>query len=155
MRVAPTKRVCICAAVLTMILAVAAAIAACASDTQESTAADGSVPGGTLSVFAAAGLKNSFTELAKLFDQESGAQTSLVFDAAGVLQKQIAAGADADVFASSDPKFMTALVEKGFVDGPAATPFAGNTIVLIVPAGSASGIAGPAKCGMNFSPCWK
>lgn len=98
--------------------------------------------GETLSVWAAAGLKNAFTQLGEMFDGATGAQTTMVFDAAGALSKQIAAGAPADVFASADPKFMTALTDEGFVDEATVMPFASSEVVLIVPAESTLGLTG-------------
>ncbi len=94
-----------------------------------------------LLVSAAAGLKNAFTELGRVFDSSHDTKTTFNFAAAGVLEKQIEAGAPADVFASSDPKFIDLLVRAGLLDSSSVTPFATNRIVLIVPADSTADIS--------------
>jgi molybdate transport system substrate-binding protein len=92
-----------------------------------------------LVVFAAASLRESFTELGQWFEQ-SHAGTRVVFNFAGSheLRTQIENGAPADVFASADQKHMQALV----VDKGAAEPkvFARNEPVLVVPKGNPAGI---------------
>jgi len=94
-----------------------------------------------LTVSAAAALKGAFTEIAAAFDRANNAKTILNFDAAGTLQKQIEAGAPVDVFASGAPKQMNNLLEADLVDKVSVRDFAGNEIVLVVPADSTLGIA--------------
>lgn len=121
------RTIIITVATLTAVSSMALGLCGCSS---------GATTGGPeLSVWAAAGLKSAFTELAQVFDQKNGSVTNLVFDSAGALQKQIAVGAPADVFASSDPEFMAKLAEEGFVETSVVRPFASNEVVLIVPAG--------------------
>jgi len=95
-----------------------------------------------LLVSAAAGLKNAFTEIGRVFDQSNNAETTFNFNAAGALQKQIEGGAPADVFASADPKQMNNLLSADLADAASVRTFAGNEIVLIVPADSNLGITG-------------
>ena len=149
MRSLSARPVLVFVVALTTLIAMVSALAGCGSDAGGSGAPEETTVSTargadaiTLSVWAAAGLKNAFKELATAFDGEAGSETTLVFDTAGVLQKQIAAGASADVFASSDPKFMNALVKEGFVDESAVKTFASNEVVLIVPAKSALGVSG-------------
>ena len=92
-------------------------LAACGSDSSETTAglsdtatsAAGEVQ--ELTVSAASSLKGAFTEIAAAFDQANNAKTTLNFDAAGTLQKQIEGGAPVDVFASAAPKQVNNLLE--------------------------------------------
>lgn len=156
-------------AILVMLLVlVAGVLSACGSETTATTApaattiSEASIPSTTAStqatqsttgstaaaapqellVSAAAGLKGAFTELGQAFDKANGSKTTFNFAAAGTLAKQIEGGAPADVFASSDPKFMTNLAKAGLIDSASVKPFASNHIVLIVPAESAAGVAG-------------
>jgi molybdate transport system substrate-binding protein len=66
-----------------------------------------------------------------------------------VLQRQIEAGGPADVFASASPREMDELERRGLLAPGTRTVFAGNGVVLIVPAGSKPGIAGFADLGMD------
>ncbi len=108
--------------------------------TSTSPSAGGSEETRELVVSAAAGLKAVFTKIGEVFDQESDARTTFNFAASGVLQQQIEGGAPADVFASADPKNMTALVDASLADASSVKTIAGNEIVLIVPAGSSLNI---------------
>ena len=90
----------------------------------------------------AASLKEAFTEIGAAFDQVHGTDTTFTFDASGVLQKQIEAGAPVDVFVSAAPTQVNALLEKSMVDETSIVTFASNEMVLAVPADSALDIAG-------------
>jgi molybdate transport system substrate-binding protein len=93
-----------------------------------------------LIVSAASSLKAAFTEIGKAFDTANNSTTAFNFDASGTLQKQIEGGAPVDVFASAAPKQINALVDEKLVDGTSVKTFAGNEIVLVVPAASKLGI---------------
>ncbi len=95
-----------------------------------------------LLVSASAGLKDAFAEIGQVFDQRNNARTTFNLAAAGVLQKQIEGGAPIDVFASADQQRLNNLLTSGLVDGSSVQTFAGNEIVLIVPADSTLGITG-------------
>ena len=96
--------------------------------------------GQTLVVSAASSLTAVLTEFAATFEQQTGAKVSYNFAASGVLQKQIEGGAPVDVFASASPANMDPLVTAGLVQAPTVATFAGNEIVLAVPATSTLGI---------------
>jgi molybdate transport system substrate-binding protein len=88
---------------------------------------------GTVTVFAAASLTDSFRELGRIFEQEHPG-TSVRFSFAGSQQLalQMEQGAPADVFASADQRWMDEVKDKGLVEGP--TPvFVRNRLVVIVP----------------------
>ncbi|MFC0455020.1 molybdate ABC transporter substrate-binding protein [Arthrobacter liuii] len=106
------------------------------------TAGEGSgTPNGTITVYAAASLKATFTELAGTFEAENpGTRVSLSFAGSSDLASQISQGAPADVFASADTANMKKLQDAGLADG---TPrnFATNTLAIAVPPGNPAGIA--------------
>ena len=119
------------------------ALAACGSDgagtaTTGAGGATTSAIGGEreLTVSAASSLKNAFTEIGTAFDAANDSDTTFNFDGSGTLQRQIEAGAPVDVFASAATKQMTALVDQDLVDPESVQVFAGNEIVLVVPAES-------------------
>ncbi len=121
------------AAAATILLA-GVSLAACSGGAGAS-AAPGTTPGrsGTLTVFAAASLKSTFTELAATFEREHpGAKVSLNFDGSSTLVSQIRQGAPADVFASADQANMAKLGDAKLVTGTPAI-FASNILTIVVP----------------------
>jgi molybdate transport system substrate-binding protein len=110
-------------------------------DTSAAGSTRGSSSGGeNLTVFAAASLKNSFTELAKAYEAEHpGSSVTLSFAGSADLATQISQGAPADVFASADTKNMDKLQQAGLVDGNPRI-FATNTLAIAVPRGNPAGI---------------
>lgn len=100
----------------------------------EETAADEEVEARTLTVLAAASLTESFTELGQLFeDQNEGVTVALSFAGSQALAEQLGQGAEADVFASANTKYMTAVVDEGRVNADAAQTFAYNKLTVIYP----------------------
>ena len=94
----------------------------------------------TLTVFAAASLKDTFTELATEFEESHpGVTVSLNFAGSADLVSQVTEGAPADVVAFADEKNMEKLTDAGLIDG---TPelFASNTLEIAVPPGNPQGI---------------
>ncbi|MFX1820719.1 MULTISPECIES: molybdate ABC transporter substrate-binding protein [Micrococcaceae] len=110
----------------------------------------------TLTVFAAASLKASFTELAARFEKENpGTGVTLSFAGSSDLSTQISQGAPADVFASADTSNMARLQDAGLVDGQ-PRDFATNTLAIAVPAGNPAGIgsfADLARSGTKLVMC--
>ena len=95
---------------------------------------------GTITVFAAASLKATFTELAGAFEAaHPGTTVALNFSGSSDLVTQIVEGAPADVFASADTRSMTKLTDAKLVDGTPVN-FATNTLTIAVPAGNPAGI---------------
>ncbi|WP_285247868.1 molybdate ABC transporter substrate-binding protein [Pseudarthrobacter sp. efr-133-R2A-89] len=124
-----------------------------------SAAAAGSgAPTGTITVFAAASLKATFTELAHTFETENpGTAVTLSFAGSSDLASQINQGAPADVFASADTANMKKLQDAGLADG---TPrnFATNTLAIAVPPGNPAGISALkdlARPGVKLVVCAK
>ncbi len=82
-----------------------------------------------INVFAASSLRESFTELAKVFERINRTRVNLSFAGSQILRTQIEAGASADVFASADevqylPLVQQAIFEPGIL-------FVRNQLVLI------------------------
>jgi len=88
-------------------------------------------PAETLSVFAAASLREAFTALgAELEKGHPGARVVFNFAGSQELRTQIEHGAPADVFASADMRHMAALRAAGLVGAPVI--FARNELVIAV-----------------------
>ena len=91
---------------------------------------------GELMVSAAASLKAPFEEIAVIFEtRHPGMKVANNFAASGLLRSQIDNGAPADVFAAASPKEIDALAKKGKIIAGSRRDFAGNTLVLVTPAG--------------------
>jgi len=84
-----------------------------------------------LIVFAAASLKGSLDDVAKLYEKKSGNTVSISYAASGPLAKQVEAQAPADVFISADKKWMDYVVKAGAVKKDQAVDLLGNRLVLV------------------------
>jgi molybdate transport system substrate-binding protein len=140
--------------------ALAASLAGCASG-RPGPAASGSASeapklSGTITVFAAASLKATFTKLASDFEAKNpGTKITLNFAGSSDLVTQITQGAPADVFASADTKNMTKLSDAKLIDGTASN-FATNVLEIAVPPSnpaSISSFADLAKPGVKVVVC--
>lgn len=123
-----------------------------------SSAAAPAPPSGsaTLTVFAAASLKATFTQIGTIFQQESpGSTVTFNFAGSSDLVAQLVAGAPADVFASADIANMTKATDAGLVSGTPVN-FATNTLTIVTPPGNPAGItsfADLAKPGVAVVVC--
>ncbi|MGI8458119.1 MAG: molybdate ABC transporter substrate-binding protein [Propionibacteriaceae bacterium] len=108
---------------------------------QTSRSTSGSTRGGILTVFAAASLQSTFTELGAQFESAHPG-TRVVFSFAGSadLVTQLQGGAPADVFASADTTIMDKAAGDDLLSG---TPvdFASNTLEIAVPPDNPAGVA--------------
>jgi molybdate transport system substrate-binding protein len=94
--------------------------------------------GGTITVFAAASLTESFTTIGERFEStHQGTTVTFSFAGSSALATQINEGAPADVFAAAAPKNMTAVTS-------AVSPrtFVRNQLVIAVAKGNPKGVAG-------------
>ncbi|MGQ4346631.1 molybdate ABC transporter substrate-binding protein [Streptomyces sp. SAS_275] len=90
------------------------------SSTPKSSASSSPKLTGTVTVFAAASLKESFTSLGKEFEQaHPGTKVTFNFGGSDTLAASITGGAPADVFAAASPKTMAIVTDK---KDAAATP---------------------------------
>jgi molybdate transport system substrate-binding protein len=107
--------------------------------------AGSSPPGGsarTLTVLAAASLKDAFTNLGKQFEADNpGAQVRFSFGGSSDLAQQIVQGSPADVFAAASQTTMDTVVKAGLNDGEPQV-FATNTLQIAVPPANPKGITG-------------
>ncbi|OQQ17380.1 molybdate ABC transporter substrate-binding protein [Streptomyces sp. M41(2017)] len=84
-----------------------------ASSTPKSSASSSPKLTGTVTVFAAASLKESFTSLGKEFEQaHPGTKVTFNFGGSDTLAASITGGAPADVFAAASPKTMAIVTDK-------------------------------------------
>ncbi|MBB5917399.1 molybdate transport system substrate-binding protein [Nocardia transvalensis] len=127
-------------------LTVTAGLAACgADDTNTSSGSNG--VSGTVTVFAAASLTETFTTLGKQFEAaHPGTKVVYSFGGSSALAQQIEQGAPADVFASAAPATMQQVVDAGEVTGQPST-FVSNRLEIAVPKGNPGHITGLADFG--------
>src|SRR5262245_27329455 len=85
----------------------------------------------TLTVFAAASLKNALDDTHAAFTKQSGIKITVSYAATSALVKQIEEGAPADVFLSADLQWMDHAVEKKLVKADTRFNLLGNKLVLI------------------------
>jgi len=138
---------------LTMAALTALAVAGCSSSSSSSTssasspppaaAASSSAPAaattGTITVFAAASLMGTFTELGKQFEAaHPGDAVKFSFGGSSTLATQITDGAPADVFASAAPANMDTVFNAGDASNP--QDFAKNTAEIAVPPSNPAGV---------------
>jgi molybdate transport system substrate-binding protein len=105
------------------------ALSACSSsDSDSSSTTSGSSASasdklsGTVTVFAAASLKESFTTLGEQFERaHPGTKVTFSFGGSDSLAASITGGAPADVFASASPKTMKIVTDAGDASGTPAT----------------------------------
>ncbi|MEV7771128.1 molybdate ABC transporter substrate-binding protein [Kitasatospora sp. NPDC086791] len=152
-----TRRVAVAAAAT---LALSLGVTACGSDSGKSAGATASdaanaatsnaaatgsgVPkaSGAITVFAAASLKESFTELGKRFETANpGSKVTFNFGGSSSLATSINSGAPADVFAAASPATMKTVSDAGGASGQPAT-FVKNTLTIAVPKGNPRHVAG-------------
>ncbi|MFB7214103.1 molybdate ABC transporter substrate-binding protein [Streptomyces sp. NPDC056255] len=102
------------------------ALSACSSSEDSSSVKSDSSASdklsGTVTVFAAASLKESFTTLGKEFEkQHPGTKVTFSFGGSDSLAASITGGAPADVFAAASPKTMKIVTGAGDASGTPAT----------------------------------
>ena len=87
---------------------------------------------GSITVFAAASLKEAFTSIGDSFSRANDVTVRFNFGGSDTLATQIVQGAPADVFASANQTQLNVVGDRGLLAG-IATVFARNRLVLIVP----------------------
>ncbi|MFE6500996.1 molybdate ABC transporter substrate-binding protein [Kitasatospora sp. NPDC057738] len=153
-RTPTTRRLAVAAAA---VLALTLGVTACGSDggkssgstassatSPDASAAGSGVPkaSGTVTVFAAASLKETFTELGKKFEAANpGAKVTFNFGGSSSLATSINSGAPADVFAAASPATMKTVTDAGGASGQPTT-FVKNTLAIAIPKGNPKHIAG-------------
>jgi molybdate transport system substrate-binding protein len=87
----------------------------------------------SLTVFAAASMKNALDDIDAAYTAKSGVKIAASYAASSALAKQIEQGAPADIFLSADTDWMDYTTAKKAIDEPTRVNLLGNSIVLIVP----------------------
>ncbi len=85
----------------------------------------------TLTVFAAASMKNALDDANAAFSKASGVKVTASYAASSALAKQMESGAPADVFISADLKWMDYVGDKKLIKEGTRTNLLGNRLVLI------------------------
>src|SRR5579871_2924270 len=85
----------------------------------------------TLTVFAAASMKNALDDIDAAFTAKTGVKVSASYAASSTLAKQIEQGAPADIFVSADTDWMDYAVGKKTINESTRVNLLGNSIVLI------------------------
>lgn len=136
-----TGRVALGLAAASVVLAGCAGTAGASDRSPEGSTGHTETQTETLTVFAAASLTETFTELADRFEAANpGVTVALSFAGSADLVTQIREGAPADVFAAADLATMAKLSRDRLVDGD-PTVFATNTLMIAVPADNPADIA--------------
>ena len=134
---------------LTVAALAAVTVAGCSSSSSSSAPSGGgssspaagssALPAGTITVFAASSLKETFTQIGTQFEAaHPGDTVKFSFGASSTLATQITSGAPADVFASAAPKNMQTVVSAGDASNP--QDFAVNTAEVAVPPGNPANV---------------
>jgi len=93
----------------------------------------------TITVFAAASLKNALDEVNAAFTKATGIKVAASYAASSALMKQIENGAPADVFVSADLDWMDYGAHHKLIKDDARVNLLGNRLVLIAPKDSKLG----------------
>jgi molybdate transport system substrate-binding protein len=109
-------------ALLRLFIALAAAQPAAAQGTQA-----------TITVFAAASMRNALDEVDAAFTKATGMHVIASYAASSALAKQIAQGAPADIYASANIKWMDYLAHDKLIASGTRINLLGNALVLIAP----------------------
>ena len=87
----------------------------------------------SLTVFAAASMKNALDDVDAAYTAKTGVKIAASYAASSVLAKQIDQGAPADIFLSADTDWMDYAATRKIVNETTRTNLLGNSIVLIAP----------------------
>ena len=87
----------------------------------------------SITVFAAASMKNALDDVDAAYTRKTGVKVVASYDASSALMKQIEAGAPADAFMSADLKWMDYGSQKKLIKDDTRVNLLGNQLVLIAP----------------------
>lgn len=87
----------------------------------------------SLTVFAAASMKNALDDVNAAFTAKSGVKIVASYAASSALAKQIEQGAPADIFVSADIAWMDYVIGKKTINETTRINLLGNSLVLIAP----------------------
>ena len=104
-----------------------------------------SLYGSEITVFAAASLTDTLKATAAAYERQSGDKILFNFGASSLLERQIEAGAPADIFFSADEAKMDALENKGLILKETRESRLSNSLVIVTAAESGIKINSPAE----------
>jgi len=87
-------------------------------------------------IAAAASLTDALTEVAGLFERDTGIRCKLNFASSSLLAKQIGEGLASDLFFSASPAWAKYIEEKGLLIASSIRPILHNSLVVVVPEAS-------------------
>lgn len=117
------------------------ALAGCAAPVGSAPTPEADTLEGTVTVFAAASLTETFDALEAEFEAaHPNVDVVLSYGGSSALATQITEGAPADVFAAANESTMTTVTEAG--DAGDTTIFTTNSLELVVPAGNPADVTG-------------
>jgi molybdate transport system substrate-binding protein len=90
----------------------------------------------TVTVFAAASLREALEANARAFEARSGHKVVVAHAASSALARQVEAGAPAELFLSADVEWVAYLEAKGLLAAGSRRDLLGNELVLVAPAAS-------------------
>ena len=123
---------------LVALLSIVFAMTGCQTATKETKTSSEPV---TLTISAAASLKDAMAEIQTLYQKEASNVTLAInFGGSGSLATQIVQGAEVDVFMSASTKDMTTVKDAGLIDESTLKNILGNEVVLVVPKDSTATI---------------
>jgi len=123
----------------TLALIAILALAGCAATTRPAPVASEHDLNGSITVFAAASLTDSFEQLKTEFVKDHpDVEITFNFGGSSALAEQIVQGAPVDVFAAASPATMATVVDASLASDP--TDFASNTLELAVPTDNPAGV---------------
>ncbi|GAA2247217.1 molybdate ABC transporter substrate-binding protein [Kitasatospora cystarginea] len=127
-------------------------------DSSSASSASPSKVSGTITVFAAASLQGTFTDLGKKFEAaHPGTTVKFNFGGSSALAQSIVSGAPADVFAAASPATMKTVTDAKDAAGEPKV-FVRNTLEIAVPKGNPKHIASLkdlAGSGLKVALCAK
>lgn len=117
------------------------ALTGCATVAPQPTPTPNDTLSGTVTVFAAASLTDTFRAIATAFEaQHPGVTVTFNFGGSSGLATQIVEGAPVDVFAAASPATMTTVTDAGLATD--THDFATNTLEIAVPTDNPGAVAG-------------
>lgn len=114
-----------------MAVALLASTPAKAQDAVPAKAPEAATAAGTVTVFAAASLRNALDGIGANWTAATGNEVKFSYAASGALAKQIENGAPADLFGSADLKWMEYAAEKKLIKPESRVALLGNALVLV------------------------
>ena len=121
---------------LALLVGAALAVPASAQDARPSATAPAAAHDKTVTVFAAASMKNALDDVDNAYTAKTGVKITASYAASSALAKQIEQAAPADVFISADTTWMDYAIEKKTINESTRINLLGNSIVLIAPKNS-------------------